>query len=156
MGEFKLSPTVKKILEGRGMKLICSAPHCLRISENIKDIQKELTDKEKIDFSHNETNAIKVRGHVECPKCHHQTTYCDGVEYDEDKRIEDKNRYCTNERSLTVKCVHCGYIKAKRVWTQEVISKHIRNSHRFFHKDCWESMQYVCKDDEEEEVVASP
>lgn len=136
MGEFLLNPTSKKILEGRGMKLICSAPHCL-VAEQI--LKNKEDPKDKIEYSHDELNAIKVTGHVECPKCGYNATYNEAVEYDEQQRINDKNRYCANSRSLKVKCPQCG-ATAKRVWSQNVVSKHIRNSHRFFHKSCFESM----------------
>lgn len=136
MGEFTLTPTVKKILEGRGLKLVCSAPHCLVASK----IQKNAEDNnEVIEVSHDELNAIRVKGHVECPNCNYREPFHDAVEYDVSKRLKTKGSYCSKERSTNVRCSRCGKI-AKKVWTEKVVSRHIRRNHKFYHKECWENM----------------
>jgi len=127
--EFSLSPHVKAILCGRGMckdnrRLLCSAPNCLYHP-------KDSTDP-------NFGRDIRIKGYVVCPRCGAKTDY-------EEKEWSD------TAQSPKIKCVVCNKIMSlKRViWTQKVISKHRRNSHEYYHKECWDNLFIDIPDEEE-------
>ena len=126
--EFVLTPHTKKILGGRGMcatekvgnkvyyRLLCDASNCIFHPEDSPDPKYE--------------RDIKVLGYAECPRCGKKTEYLEGSEW------------VDSEQKTIMSCGKCNRIIPYKniVWTQEVVSKHRKKQHRYFHKECWEKM----------------
>jgi len=126
--KFRLTPHTKAILRGRGMckdgRLLCAAANCLF---SIKSPDPEFG------------REIKVRGYAICPRC--KTKY----NYPEDNVWDDRTQ------KQILRCKRCNrLISMKDIkWTQEVISRHYRNRHEYFHKECFDAMFLDVEDDDE-------
>ena len=118
--KFELTPHVKSILCGRGMckngELLCAATNCLFHPKDSPDP----------DFGRD----IKIKGFVICSRCKTKNLFPDDAEWNDRKQ------------KLVMKCKACRRtISLKHVvWTQEVISRHRRSSHLYYHKECWDAM----------------
>jgi len=125
---FTYTPHIESILRGRGMfkdgSLKCCATHC------IFDVEGKLG------------REIVVMGVAKCPQCGAEATYPDDLEFQE-----------STQKSL-LKCPVCkGQISLTIVkWTQDVISKHHRSKHLYFHKECYDAMYCDVEDGTEEDV----
>ena len=121
---FIYTPHIESILRGRGMfkdgTLKCCAAHCI-FEVGGKGFGRE----------------IVVMGTVQCSSCGSPVVYPDDLEFQE-----------TTQKSI-LKCPVCqSQISLKIVkWTQNVVSKHHRNKHLYFHDECYEN-QYVSVADE--------
>jgi hypothetical protein len=119
--EFPLSPHVEAILKGR-----------LRISKDGGHIQccatKCLFETEKKGFGRD----IEIKGKVVCPSCKAIVEYPQDLEFDEETR------------QANLKCSICKKISSLRniTWTQNVVSKHHRKKHLYYHKECYQAMFY--------------
>lgn len=134
---FPLTPHTKAILsgnglpkdsnsfkEGRGMRLICSAPQCIHATGQTNDPLFE--------------RAIKVMGYTKCSRCGKQsevTEYCALVKNDARKR-----------QQIPI-CPYCGKHPVKLIYTQFVVSKHRKKNHYFYHAECYDAM-YIGEDGE--------
>lgn len=127
--EFPLTPHTKAILCGRGMckdgRLLCAATNCLYHP-------KESSDP-------NFGRDIQIKGYTICPRCETKTDYADGAVWDD------------RHRRVFIKCKACGKIMPRKsiVWTQMVKSKHRKNSHHYYHEECWDAMFIEVPDDDE-------
>jgi hypothetical protein len=127
---FTYTPHIEAILRGRGMfkdgSLKCCATHC------IFEVEGKMG------------REIVVMGEAKCPKCGAPATYPDDLEFQE-----------LTQKSL-LKCPACkSQISLSLVkWTQDVVSKHHRSKHLYFHKECYEAM-YVDSDDGTEEDIGT-
>jgi len=132
---FKLTPHVKAILKGRGMckddRLICASETCLfhPMGTSDPDYGKD----------------IEIKGYGICPRCGMKTDYSAGIEWD------DKTR------TVLLKCSGCGRVIPKKyiTWTQEVVSRHRRHKHFYYHAECWDKFFIDVEDDEEETALYS-
>jgi len=126
MMEFPLSPHVKDILCGRGMcksgRLLCNAPNCRYHPKDSPDP----------DFGRD----IIVKGYIMCPRCKDKTDYSN-------REWDDKRR------QPRIKCKTCHMLLSIKnmTWTQWVVSKHRRNNHQYFHKECWSGMHIDVPDE---------
>jgi len=117
---FTYTPHIETILRGRGMfkdgTLKCCAIHCIFEVEGKKGFGRE----------------IVVMGSVNCPNCKAPVVYPDDLEFQE-----------TTQKPL-LKCPACktqiSLVLIK--WTQDVVSKHHRDKHLYYHKECHEKMYY--------------
>lgn len=127
---FILTPHVKAILCGRGMcdgdRLLCEAEKCLYREEESPDPK----------FGRD----IEVEGEGICSRCKANTLWSEGKEFSDQLR-----------RTI-LKCKVCKMVIPRKsiIWTQEVISKHRRTRHRYFHKECYEAT-FIGGDEEEDE-----
>jgi hypothetical protein len=121
---FTYTPHIESILRGRGMfkdgTLKCCATHCI-FEVGGKGFGRE----------------IVVMGTAKCPDCGASITYPDDLEFQE-----------STQKSI-LKCPVCkSQISLEIVkWTQDVVSKHHRSKHLYFHKECYEN-QYLDVPDE--------
>lgn len=126
---FTYTPHIESILRGRGMfkdgSLKCCATHC------IFDVEGKMG------------REIVVMGEAKCPNCHAPVTYPDDLEFQE-----------ATQKSL-FKCPICkSQVPFTQIkWTQDVISKHHRSKHLYFHKECYEAMYCDAEEDGTEEDV---
>jgi hypothetical protein len=127
--EFIYTPHIEAILRGRGMfkdgSLKCCAIHCIFEVGN-KGFGRE----------------IVVMGSAKCPNCDAPITYPDDLEFQE-----------STQKSL-LKCPVCksqvSFTLVK--WTQDVISKHHRKKHLYFHRECYDAMYQDVEDGTEEDI----
>lgn len=132
MNRFTLTPTLYNKLIGRGMSLICSSPHCLHATEGHHD------DKEW-------DNKISPQGYGKCPRCGTKTDTA-FFEHDVKKALEmahdPKCQFRPKAKLILPKCVSCGCIMSKEqiIYTQEVVSKHRKSNHYYYHADCYDAM----------------
>ena len=125
---FVYTPHKESILRGRGMfkdgTLKCCASHCI-FEVGGKGFGRE----------------IVVMGTAQCSQCHSPIVYPDDLEFQE-----------ATQRSI-LKCPVCkSQISFDIVkWTQEVVSKHHRKKHLYYHKECWEAMYQDVKDDDKDD-----
>jgi len=123
--EFPYTPHTSAILRGRGMnqdgKLMCCASRCIFETET-KGFGRE----------------IEVKGECECPNCKAKVEYPQDVEFDDMKQ------------NGQLKCPACKRTIPLQLikWTQWVISKHHRNKHLYYHKECHDAMYHDLPDDE--------
>lgn len=121
--KFLLTPTLEHILSGRGMKLICSAPHCLyETGEHFDDPYFE--------------RKITTQGYGKCSRCGGKTL----IQFF--KHIDNVNvekQFRSRKDMIVPVCESCGNL-TKIVYTQYVISKHRKSRHCYFHNDCYEGM----------------
>lgn len=126
--EFPLTPHVKNILRGRGMcsgdRLLCAASNCLY---HVKDQPDPEFGRE-----------IEVKGYAYCPRCGTKTSWEDGKE--------------EHGRKTIMVCQVCNKVIPikKMVWTQQVVSRHGKNKHEYFHGECWDAKFLDVPDDEDE------
>jgi DNA-directed RNA polymerase subunit RPC12/RpoP len=124
---FIYTPHIESILRGRGLfkdgSLRCCATHCI-FEVGGKGFGRE----------------IVVMGTVKCPDCGSSVIYPDDLEFQE------------AIQKAVLKCPVCkSQISLKIVkWTQNVISKHHRSKHLYFHKECFDLMYRDVKGDEED------
>lgn len=123
---FTYTPHIESILRGRGMfkdgSLKCCATHCIF----------EVSDK---GFG----REIVVMGSTKCPQCSAPVTYPDDLEFQE-----------LTQKSV-LKCPVCKIQVSFEIvnWTQDVVSKHHRSKHLYFHKECYENMYQDVADEED-------
>ena len=124
---FTYTPHIESILRGRGMfkdgSLRCCATHCI-FEVGGKGFGRE----------------IVVMGTVKCPNCGSPVVYPDDLEFQE-----------STQKSI-FKCPVCkSQISFELIkWTQEVISKHHRSKHLYFHRECYDAMYQDVKDEDED------
>jgi len=113
MNRFPFTPHTKKILMGRGLVLMCSAPICLHQPKGSPDA---LYGRE-----------IEVKGYGTCSRCGHKTS------------IES---FPFNEKTHKAipKCEKCGSKNLEVIYTQYVISKHRKTNHYYYHDECYDAM----------------
>lgn len=129
---FPLSDHVYRILcgsddqssKGRGMKLICSANNCIHHPQDSPD--------------ENFGRLIEPAGYGICSLCLTQIDIFDMVK-DGNVRKADCPK-CKKELAFTTKQI---------TWTSEVVSKHRRGKHIYYHGECYDAMFMVCNDREE-------
>jgi len=128
---FLLTPTLEHILagdgfetHGRGMKLICCAPHCIYE-----------TGDEKLHDPYFERK-ITWKGYAECINCGNQTPL-EHLEHTDN--IGLKKQYRSHEDTIISVCGKCGH-PVKIVYTQWVVSKHRKSRHYYYHAECFERM----------------
>jgi len=138
MREFTLTPTVKRRLEGRNIKLICASSNCLFNKSNDDD-------KFLVDAKHKEKNAISLKAYTVCTSCGHKTPYQNSVYHNINKALNSKKRHKTQEDKQDILCENCKS-HAKIFWIQQVISKHLKNSHKLYHKECYLNLFYDSSD----------
>jgi hypothetical protein len=120
---FTLTPTLENILVGRGMKLICCAPHCLHETGG--------TDDQKFE------RGITWKGYGKCPRCGFETPLINFSHLDV---IENRSKQYKSHKDETIpKCEQCGAL-TKAVFTQEVVSKHRKVHHYYYHAECYDAI----------------
>ena len=125
---FKLNPHTKAILCGRGMckedRLLCASDNCIFHPENQPDP----------DFG----KEIRVRGYGVCSMCKSKTDW-------------SEREWNDRERRDVLKCGICKkrIPKSNVVWTQEVMSKHRRKKHFYYHIECYDAMFFDIPDDDD-------
>lgn len=132
--EFRLSPHVFAILRGRGMckndRLLCSASRCRFQPAGCNPSS---------DFGRD----IEIKGYGICPRCNAKVDWAFGIEWDDAAHI------------TILKCTICKTRIPKRciVWTQIVVSKHRKNKHYYYHKECYDDMFVDLPDDDVDEEI---
>lgn len=121
---FTYTPHIESILRGRGMfkddTLKCCATYC------IFEVEGKMG------------REIVVMGEAKCSQCKSPVTYPDDLEFQEAiQKAILKCPVCKSQISLDV-------VK----WTQDVISKHHRKKHLYFHAECYNAMYFDVTDDE--------
>jgi len=124
---FTYTPHIEAILRGRGMfkdgSLRCCAAHCI-FEVGSKGFGRE----------------IVVMGTAKCPDCGSPIVYPDDLEFQEQTQKSIlKCPACKSQLSLLAV-----------IWTQNVVSKHHRSKHLYFHSECYDAMYQDVKDDEED------
>lgn len=113
MNDFPLKPHTKAILEGRGLQLICAAPICLHQPKGSPDPMYG--------------RAIEVVGHGICNRCGQKTNVQEFI-------------FNPKSRKATPKCGRCGSNSIQVIYTQWVVSKHRKQNHYYYHKECFDAM----------------
>jgi hypothetical protein len=140
MSRFTLTPTLYNKLIGRGMELVCSSAHCMYNTGS---------------KSHNDKKweqSISPKGYGICPRCKRKTPII-FFEYDEKKALEmahnSKCQYRSKASLVVPKCSACSCLMNKEhiVYTQEVVSKHRKSTHYYYHAECYDAM-FVAEDGE--------
>jgi len=127
---FLLTPTLEHILSwdginsfGRGMKLICCAPHCIyETGDKNPDIYFE--------------RKIEWKGYAECTKCGTQTPL---AHLEHTDNIGLKKQYRSHNDTIISECPKCSN-PIKVVFTQWVVSKHRKKRHYYYHFECYDRM----------------
>jgi hypothetical protein len=120
---FLLTPTLEHILGGRGMKLICCAPHCMHETGT------------QFDDPYFERK-ITTQGYGKCPRCNSQTPI---QLFEHIDNISLNKQFRSQKDMIIPVCEKCGNI-TKVVYTQYVISKHRKSRHCYYHDECYERM----------------
>lgn len=121
--DFAYTPHIESILRGRGMFkdgfLRCCATHC------IFEIEGRMG------------REIKVIGEAKCPQCGATITYPDDNEFQE-----------STQKSI-LKCLVCKSQVSLEIvtWKQIVVSKHHRDKHLYYHKECNENQYFDAPDE---------
>jgi len=132
MSKFTLTPILYNKLVGRGMVMVCSSPHCIYDTHG----------------NHNDPSwdkAIVPKGYGQCPACGAKTEIA-FFEHNEQKALQmahdPKCQYRSKVNLVIPKCSTCGCIMGKEhiIYTQEVVSKHRKSNHYYYHAECYESM----------------
>jgi DNA-directed RNA polymerase subunit RPC12/RpoP len=142
--EFVITPHTKNIIIGRGLGkddiMVCAAKICLQREKEIGDMLAKQEEKQMnpVLIDSDWGKEIEVTGFVICPRCNYKVLYPDHVgEYD-----------VNHEERAYLLCPACKLkipMKEKSgkytvTWTTEVVSKHRRHKHSYYHKPCWENM----------------
>jgi DNA-directed RNA polymerase subunit RPC12/RpoP len=138
---FVITPHTKNIIIGRGLGkddiLVCAARVCLQRERELVDLKEELEDK-TILIDPDWGKEIEVNGYVHCLRCNYKVLFPDHVgEFD-----------VNDEASAYLLCPVCKKKipfkdekgKYTVTWTTEVVSKHRRHSHAYYHKECWDNL----------------
>lgn len=132
MSRFTLTPVLYNKLIGRGMTMVCSSSHCIHQTEGDHD-------------DPNWDKQIAPQGYGKCPRCGVKTEIA-FFEHNESKAMEmahdSKCQYRSKASLILPKCNACGCIMRKEniVYTQQVVSKHRKSNHYYYHAECWDAM----------------
>lgn len=106
-------------------RLLCASSNC----------KFHLKDQPDPDFGRD----IQVKGYGVCPRCGTKTDW-------------SEREWNDREQKDVLRCQACRMRipKSKMMWTQEVVSKHRRNKHFYYHAECYEALFFDVPDDDEE------
>lgn len=141
--EFLLTPHTKNIIIGRGLGyddiIICASNHCIQRENEIGKISGDTN------IDPNWGKEIEVKGFIICGRCGYRVIYPEHLgEFDEDNQEIATHLVCpVCSSKIPIKNDKGKYLI---IWTQVVVSKHRRQRHCYYHKECWDALFNECKE----------